>query len=138
MSNRMYAIILEEMGQALRISKRELESDIREIAEYWEACLEKADVADRDTAIFLLTTCINCYLRGKGIRLESYQWLKKNNGLLVSLVTLVPLYAWSQKNGRFAKISELMPIDLYRNKVPPSSNSILAQAEKILREKWKE
>jgi hypothetical protein len=134
----MYPIILGEMGQILKLSKRELESDIREIAEYWEACLEKANIADRDTAIFLLTTCVNCYLRGKGIHLENYQLFKKNNGVLVSLVTLVPLYAWSQPAGNFCKVYELMPIEAYKPDTALDDIGILAEAEKILQEKWKD
>ncbi len=137
MSNSMYSIILQEIGQSLRISKRELELDIREIAEYWEVCLEKADIADRDTAIFLLTTCVNCYLRGKGIRLENLQLLKKNNGVLVSLVTLIPLYAWSQPVSNFSKVYELIPAEVYQSE-KVFGNDILSQAEKILQEKWEE
>jgi hypothetical protein len=136
MTNPMYAIILEEMGQALKTSKRELESDIKEISEYWESCLEKANVADRDTAIFVLTTCINCYLRGKGIRLGNYQMLKKNNGILVTMVTLIPLYAWGQPVSNYPKVYELMPIETYKSGEGNEAGNILAQAEKILKEKW--
>jgi hypothetical protein len=136
MTNPMYAIILEEMGQTLKISKKDLESDIKEISEYWETCLEKANVADRDTAIFLLTTCVNCYLRGRGIHLGNYQMLKKNNGILVTLVTLIPLYAWGRPVKTYPKIYELMPIETYKDGTALEGGSILAQAEKILKEKW--
>ncbi len=136
MTNPMYAIILEEMAQTLKISRKELESDIKEISEYWETCLEKASVADRDTAIFLLTTCVNCYLRGRGIRLGNFQMLKKNNGVLVTLVTLVPLFAWGQPTSKYPKIYELMPIETYKSGTPIENSDILAQAEKILRDKW--
>jgi len=132
----MYAIILDEMARTLKVSKKELESDIKEIAEYWEHCLQKANVADRDTAIFLLTTCINCYLRGRGIRLGNYQMLRKNNGTLVTLVTLIPLFAWSQPPGHYPKIFELMPVETYSSGTSNENGDILAQAEKILRDKW--
>ncbi len=136
MTNPMYAIILEEMGQALKISKKELESDIKEISDYWESCLEKANIADRDTAVFLLTTCVNCYLRGRGIRLGNYQMLKKNNGVLVTLVTLVPLFAWGYPKSKYPTVYELMPVEAYKDGTSLESGDIIAQAEKILREKW--
>ncbi len=136
MKNPMYPIILEEMAKTLKISKKELESDVKEITEYWENCLQKADVLDRDTAIFLLTTCVNCYLRGRGIRLGKYQILRKNDSTLVTLVTLVPLYAWSQQSKRYPKIFELMPVESYRSGTSAETSDILTQAEKILRNKW--
>lgn len=136
MTNPMYVIILEEMGRTLKISKKELESDIKEISEYWENCLEKAKITDRDTAIFILTTCANCYLRGKGVRLGNYHLIRKNNGTLVTLVTLIPLFAWSQPVSHYPKIYELMPVETYSSKTPPESGDILAQAEKILKDKW--
>jgi hypothetical protein len=134
-ASKMYPVILEEVSQILRISTRELESDIKEIAEYWEVCLEKAAVSNRDVAIFILTTCANCYLRGRGIRLENHQLLKKNNGVLISLVTLVPLYTWGQPANHFPKIHELIPIEVHSGKTAISSFDILDLAEKILREK---
>lgn len=136
MTNPMYAIILEEMGQALKISRKELESDIKEISEYWENCLEKASIDDRDTAIFLLTTCVNCYLRGKGIRLGNYRALKKNHGVLITFVTLIPLFAWGQPAKKYPKVYELMPIETYKSGAPLQGGDILSQAEKILRDKW--
>jgi hypothetical protein len=136
MTNPMYSIILEEMAQTLKISKKELESDIKEISDYWESCLEKASIAERDTAIFLLTTCINCYLRGRGIRLGNFQVLKKNNGVLVTLVTLIPLFAWGQPTSKYPKIYELMPIETYKSGPSLGKSDILAQAEKILKDKW--
>ncbi len=136
MKNPMYPIILEEMAKTLKISKKELESDVKEITEYWENCLQKAAVVDRDTAIFLLTTCVNCYLRGRGIRLGKYQILRKNDSILVTLITLVPLYAWSQQSSRYSKIFELMPVESYRSGTSAETNDILTQAEKILRNKW--
>ncbi len=136
MRNPMYPIILEEMAQTLKVSKKELESDVKEMTEYWEQSLQKANVADRDTAIFLLTTCINCYLRGRGIRLGNYQLLRKNNGTLVTLVTLIPLFAWSQPSNRYPKIYELMPVETYTAGTSLESSDILTQAEKILRDKW--
>jgi len=132
----MYPIILEEMARTLKASKKELESDIREITMYWEHTLQKANVSDRDTAIFLLTTCVNCYLRGKGIRLGTYQLLRKNNGTLVTLVTLIPLFAWTQPSDRYPKIFELVPAETYTSGASPGGGDILAQAEKILRDKW--
>jgi len=138
MTNPMYAIILEEMARTLKISKKDLESDIKEISEYWENCLEKASVTDRDTAIFLLTACVNCYLRGKGIRLGNFQMFRKNNGTLVTLVTLIPLFAWGQSSSRYPKIYELMPVETYTSGSSLETNDILAQAEKILREKWED
>ena len=138
MKNPLYPIILEEMAKTLKISKKELESDIKEITEYWENCLQKANVLDRDTAIFLLTSCVNCYLRGRGIHLRKYQILRKNDGTLVTLITLVPLYAWSQQSSHYPKIFELMPAESYRSETSLEKSNILTQAEKILREKWQD
>jgi hypothetical protein len=137
-TNPMYAIILEEMARTLKTAKKELESDIKEISEYWENCLQKASITDRDTAIFLLTTCVNCYLRGKGIRLGNFHLLRKNNGTLVTLVTLIPLFAWSQSSRHYPKVHELMPVETYKSGMPLEGSDILAQAEKILREKWED
>jgi hypothetical protein len=136
MKNPMYPIILEEMAHTLKISKKELESDIKEITEYWEQCLQKASITDRDTAIFLLTTCVNCYLRGRGIRLGKYQLLRKNESILVTLVTLIPLFAWSRSSSQYPKIYELMPVETYTSGTSLESGDIIAQAEKILQDKW--
>jgi hypothetical protein len=136
MKNPMYPIILEDMARTLKISKKELESDIREITAYWEQCLQKANVGERDTAIFLLTTCVNCYLRGRGIRLGKYQLLRKNENTLVTLVTLIPLFAWSRSSSQYPKIYELMPVETYTSGNSLESGDIVAQAEKILRDKW--
>ena len=136
MKNPMYPIILEEMAHTLKISKKELESDIKEITEYWEQCLQKASITDRDTAIFLLTTCVNCYLRGRGIRLGKYQLLRKNESILVTLVTLIPLFAWSRSSSQYPKIYELMPVETYTSGTSLESGDIIAQEEKILRDKW--
>jgi len=130
----MYPIILEEVGQILRISTKELEADIKDIAEYWEVCLEKAAINDRDVAIFLLTTCANCYLRGKGIKLENRQLMSKNSGVLISLVTLIPLYTWKRSSKKYPKIHELIPFEVH-NKTALSSGNIIDLAERILREK---
>ena len=139
MANRMYPIILEEVGQNLKVSKRDLEADVRDMAEYWESCLEKANIKERDTAIYVLTTCINCYLKGKGIHFANFKLFKKNNGILVALVTLVPLYVWGQARDDYPKIFELMPVDLYRSiEKPLSGSDIITQAEEILREKSQE
>jgi hypothetical protein len=135
MKNPMYPIILEETARTLKISKKELESDVIEMTEYWEQSLQKANVADRDTAIFLLTTCVNCYLRGRGIRLGNYQLLRKHNGTLVTLVTLIPLFAWTQLSSRYPKICELMPVETYTGGTSLDRGDILAQAEKILKDK---
>jgi hypothetical protein len=136
MANQIYTILIEEMARILKISKRELESDIKEISEYWETCLEKADVMDRDTAIFILTTCVNCYLRGRGVRLGSYPVLKKNNGVLASFVTLVPLYTWRQSADYYPKVHKLIPREIYYLETTPKGEDVLAQAQKILEEKW--
>jgi hypothetical protein len=138
MVNPMYPIILEEIGQVLKVSRRDLESDIKDIAEYWETCLDKADVNDKDTAIFLLTTCVTCYLRGRSIHLGNSRTLKKNNGILISLVTLIPLYVWWQPANHYPKIHELIPIETYKVEAASGSGDILAQAEKILQEKWED
>ena len=136
MVERMYPVILEEVGQHLRVSKRDLEADVRDIAEYWENCLVKAKIQDRDTAIFLLTTCINCYLKGKGIHFANFKLLKKHNRILIALVTLVPLYVWGKNRDDYPKIFDLMPVEIYK----PLNESrgctdVLNQAEEILRKK---
>jgi hypothetical protein len=136
MANQMYTILLEEMARVLKITRRELESDIKEISEYWETCLEKAGVMDRDTAIFILTTCVNCYLRGRGVRLGNYHLLRQNNGILVSFVTLVPLYTWRQSVSYYPKVHELIPREVYRFGTNIKGGDVLAQAQKILEEKW--
>jgi hypothetical protein len=135
-ANQMYPVILGQMGQVLGVSKKVLESDIKEIAEYWETCLEKASVEDRDTAIFLLTTCVTCYLRGRGIRLGNIRIVKKSNSLLVSFVTLIPLYAWRQPSGCYPKIQEIIPIEVVKVEPTTGKSDIISQAEQILRDKW--
>jgi hypothetical protein len=135
MGNPMYPLILEEMIRALGVSKRQLETDIKDIAEYWETCLQKAAVNDRDTAIFLLTTCAACYLKGRGVKLGNIESLRKNNGVLVTFVTLVPLYVWKQP-GNYPKIHELIPIEVYKGNSEDKNSLIIAQAEEILRKSW--
>jgi hypothetical protein len=137
MANRMYPIILEEVGQNLRVSKKDLEADVRDMAEYWESCLEKTNIKDRDTAIYLLTTCINCYLKGKGVHFSNYKLLKRNNSILIALVTLVPLYVWGQSKDDYPKIFELMPVEAYKGweRAYGGGYSVLEKAEVILRDK---
>jgi len=138
MASEMYPVILEEMSQILKVSKGKLEGDIRDITEYWETCLGKADIKDRGTAIFILTTCITCYLRGRGIRLENNRSLNKNSGILVSLVTLIPLFAWSKPPQNYPRIHELIPIASEQSRTSNQRKDILAQAEEILKAKWQE
>jgi len=132
----MYPIILEELRQTIKVSKRELEADIKDIAEYWETCLEKACIVDRDMAILLLNTCVNCYLRGRGIRLGNFQMMKRNSSVLLALVTLIPLYAWDQDQSQYPKIFELIPINKKVVRDTLNGTDILTQAEKILQDKW--
>jgi hypothetical protein len=131
----MYPVMLEEIGLTLKLSKKELESDIKDIAEYWETCLEKAQIEERDTAIFLLTTCVTCYLRGRGIRIGNYKSFKDNHGILVSLVTLIPLFAWKQPAKYYPRIHEIIPIFADNGNTENKGVDIISEAEKILREK---
>jgi hypothetical protein len=133
MANPFYTTILNEMGKVLKLSRRSLEFDIKSITEHWENCLTKADTADRETAICLLTACVDCYLRGRGISLGSQKELDINRDILVSLVTLIYLYAWKEPGNNFTKIRELMPLhrDVGPRKRP--GLDILREAEKILR-----
>lgn len=135
MTNPMYPIILEEMGRTLKISTRELESDIAHIAEYWETALKKTPVDDRDVAIFLLTTFVDCYLRGRGVRIKYKATMDRHRAILTSLVTLISLYALKQPANRYPKIHEMVPLD--KGIVDNSYRSwdILSEAEKILKEK---
>jgi hypothetical protein len=75
-------------------------------------------------------------LRGRGIRLGKYQLLRKNESILVTLVTLIPLFAWSRSSSQYPKIYELMPVETYTSGTSLESGDIIAQAEKILRDKW--
>ncbi len=138
MVNPMYPLILKEMGHILKVSKRELEGDIKEIAEYWETSLERTKINDRETAIFLLTTCSNCYLRGKNIRLDNYQRLESNHEVLVALVTLVTLYVWRQTSKYYPSIHEAIPVELGGTEIASQDIYILSEAEKILRERWED
>ena len=135
MGNILYDLILEQMGPMLRISKRDLERDIKNITSYWETSLEKAQIGDRDTAIYLLTTFATCYLNGRDIRVDNPDAIKENHKILVAMVTLVTLFAWKQTSRSFSKIKELFPLDICGSKGTDSSTDIIAQAEKILREK---
>jgi hypothetical protein len=134
MKNPLYPIILEEMGRILRISRRDLEYDIRGITDYWEANLEKAQINNRDTAIFVLTSLVTCYLRGKGFYISNSRRLNENHGILITLVTLATLYAWKQPERYYPRIHELVPLYNEGESELPS-NHVLRQAEKILREK---
>jgi hypothetical protein len=129
----LYDLILDQMGPMLKVSKRDLELDIKSITNYWETSLERAQVADRDTAIFLLTTCATCYLSGRDVRMDNPVTLKENHKILVALVTLITLYAWKQASGPFPKIKELLPVEIKKGGC--LGGDIVAQAEQILREK---
>ncbi len=138
MDREMYPVILQEMVNSLKISKEELEADVQDLTEYWETCLDKADITNRDTAILILTTCVSCYLKGRGIDLENDKALAQNNSLLLTLVTLIPLYAWTRPVDNYPKIHELIPHKKNSKQETVHKNSIIAQAEDILREKWPE
>jgi hypothetical protein len=99
MSNRVYLIVLEETLQSLTLSRKTLETDIKQIAERCEDSLEKAHVNDRETAMWLLSDCIKCYLNGRGLRFDKPSLQKKNKTILVSLVTLISLFAWKKSSG---------------------------------------
>ncbi len=135
MDNPMYPIILEEMGRNLKISKRELENDIKYIAEYWETSLKKAPVQDRNTAIFLLTTFVDCYLRGRGLRAGNTRTANWHRAVLTSLVTLIALFALKQPQVRYPKVHEMVPLDIGIVDNTYRSWDILSEAEKILKEK---
>jgi hypothetical protein len=138
MDSEMYPIILEEMIQNLKLSKEEIEADVQDITEYWETCLDKAAVNDRNVAILILTTCVSCYLKGRGIDLENDQSQSKNHGLLLTLVTLIPLFAWTRPADLYPKIHTLIPRRQDAKPAPSNKSNILSQAEEILREKWSE
>lgn len=131
----LYDLILEQLRPILRVSKKDLEKDIKNITGYWETSLERARIKDRDTAIFLLTTYSTCYLSGRDIRMDNPGTLKENHNLLVAMVTLVTLYAWKQSARPFSKIRELVPLDMDNVKSTCQGSDILSQAERILREK---
>ncbi len=130
-----YPVILQEMVNSLNISKEELETDVRDITEYWETCLDKADITNRDNAILILTTCISCYLKGRGIDLDNAKTIAQNNSLLLTLVTLIPLYAWTRPADNYPKIYQLIPPKTDSQKKSLRKTDILSQAEDILREK---
>jgi hypothetical protein len=138
MDREMYPIILEEMVLSLKISKEELEADVQDITEYWETCLDKAEINNRDTAILVLTTSVSCYLKGRGIDLENSQTPSKSNGLLLTLVTLIPLFAWTRPVENYPRIHALIPRKPDSPKKSMRKTDILSQAEDILREKWPE
>jgi hypothetical protein len=138
MDREMYPVILQEMVNTLKISKEDLEVDVRDITEYWETCLDKAGITNRDTAILILTTCVSCYLKGRGIDLENDKALSQNNGLLLTLVTLIPLYAWTRPVDNYPKIHQLIPRKTDSEPKPTRKTDILSQAEDIVREKWSE
>jgi hypothetical protein len=138
MDKEMYPIILEEMVHSLKISKDELEADIQDIAEYWETCLDKAGISNRDTAILVLTTCVSCYMKGRGIDLENNNNPSKNSNLLLTLVTLIPLYAWTRPVDNYPKIHELIPRKQDHLHKASRKTDIISQAEDILRDKWSE
>jgi hypothetical protein len=138
MDQEMYPVILQEMVHSLKISKEDLEADIQDITEYWETCLDKANITNRDTAILILTTCVSCYLKGRNIDLENDKSIAKNNSLLLTLVTLIPLYAWTRPVDNYPRIHKLIPRKTDSPLKPAKKNDILSQAEDILREKWSE
>jgi hypothetical protein len=135
MDREMYPIILAEMINSLKISKEELEADVQDITEYWETCLDKAAINNRDTAILVLTTCISCYLKGRGIDLENCQDPTRNSGLLLTLVTLIPLFAWTRPVDNYPRIHALIPRKQDSLRKPQRANDILSQAEDILRDR---
>ena len=136
MDREMYPIILEEMVHNLNISKEALEADIQDITEYWETCLDKAGISNRDTAILILTTCVSCYIKGRGIDLDNDKIPSRNSGLLLTLVTLIPLYAWTRPVDNYPKIHELIPRKGDSTDKSARRTDILSQAEDILRDKW--
>ena len=136
MDKDVYPVILQEMVTSLKISKEELESDIQDLTEYWETCLDKSGITSRDTSILILTTCISCYLKGRGIDLDNGKAIGQNNGLLLTLVTLIPLYAWTRPVENYPKIHLLIPHKTNPAQKLSVKKDILSQAEDILREKW--
>ncbi len=138
MDKEMYPIILEEMIQSLKISKDDLEADVHDITEYWETCLDKAGISNRDTAILILTTGISCYLKGRGINVEKNKASTDNSGLLLTLVTLIPLYAWTRPADNYPKIHDLIPLKQGARRNPARQKDMLSQVEDILQDKWPE
>jgi len=136
MDKDMYPAILEDIIHSLNISKEELESHVHDITEYWETCLDKGAINNRDTAILVLTTCVSCYLTGRGINLENSRISDASSGLLLTLVTLIPLYAWTRPENNFPKIHALIPCKKSSKLKADSKIDILSQAEDILRNKW--
>jgi hypothetical protein len=138
MDREMYPIILEEIIQSLKISKDDLEADVHNITEYWETCLDKAGISNRDTAILILTTGVSCYLKGRGINFENSQATSDNSGLLLTLVTLIPLYAWTRPADDYPKIHSLIQLNKDTRRNPARKKDMLSQLEDILQDKWPE
>jgi hypothetical protein len=133
MERELYPILIEEMVTILHISKKDLEADVQDIAEYWETCLDKAGILNRDTAILILTTCVSCYLKGRCIDLEDNETTAGINGLLLTLVTLIPLFAWTRPVTNYPKIHQLIPCKKEHSKQLETKSEVLSQAEEILR-----
>jgi hypothetical protein len=138
MDKEMYPIILEEMVRSLKVSREKLEADVQDITEYWETCLDKTGINDRDTAILVLTTCVSCYLKGRNVDLENTKSQTQSSGLLLTLVTLIPLFAWTRPVDNYPKIHQLIPRREEQQRKPTRQTDILSQAEDILKEKWRE
>ena len=138
MSSQMYSMLLEDMGKTLKIQIKDLESDIKDMAEYWETTLEKTHISDRDTAISLLTSLVHCYLRGRGIRIASYQMLRKNKETLIALVTLVFLFSWKQPYKYYPTVRTILPRDIDNTVETITVVDVLSQAEEILKRKWED
>jgi hypothetical protein len=134
MTNPLYSMILEELGQILTISKDELESDVKDMTKCWESCLEKVQVTNRENAIFVLNTCVRCYLRGRSIGSGSHHTLKQNHGMQVALATVISLYV-SKQSADFPEIHKFVPIGIDNLENVCEQGDVLAQAEQILRER---
>jgi hypothetical protein len=135
MANLLYITILEEIMQSLKISREELEFDIRRLTERCETNLGKAGISDSDTALDLLTEYVKIYLNNRKIRFDKRKTPEKDRSLLVSIATLVPLYARTESAKNWPMICKLIPTGSDTDEATSTKGDILTQAEKILREK---
>jgi hypothetical protein len=134
MANPLYSMILEELGQILTLSTAELESDVKDVARRWEHFLEKVQVANRENAIYVLNTCVSCYLRGRNVGTGNIRTLKQNHGMQVALATLISLYA-SKQSSDFPEIQRFVPIGIDNVEPRFDQFDILAEAEQILQDR---
>lgn len=79
----------ESLSTTLRVPRRNLDQDIRQLAYAWDEALAAAEMPAVNQAFPCLCALVRMYLRGRGLRMGNYQGYKRHGLTSAMMATVV-------------------------------------------------